>query len=224
MVMIKIMALKNKFTLILIAIFCALLLCVQPAGAFEDEEFFNPDEALDLAQQDNGIQFEDETIVDSDPASETFSDADWQRLNELIFGDSDSVTEAVNLANPIQQPGLSSAQNNVQLNQLLLLQGLFDPLTTGNANLQYFDYASFDNPNLFFNNPYRYVYRAKYQKYNYSNPFENFDDYYGFNDPMLQFYFDNPNLAPEDWLDQLGSAQKIKVKKYKPIQAGSSLY
>ena len=225
------MPLQKGLCLMILAAFCAGVFFVYPLYA-EDEQYFDPDAALDLAQQDNGgPQFNNDVFIDTG-ASEAASDsANWQRLDELLAANTAPTftLQETNFSSQIQlqQPGITSGQTNAQLTQLLALQELFNPLTTnpftfGNTGWSTSyglnDIMNSPDSGMFFNNPYRYLYKAKYQNSSFNDPLNPFNDFNGISDPFMQFYFENPNLAPEDWFDQLGSAQKFKFKKIKPIR------
>jgi len=230
MVMIINIPSKVKLSLIILAVFCAGIASICPLYAFEDEPFFDPGSDLDLAQQDNGPQFNDDVIIDTGSSAQTADDqANWQSLNDLLAVDTTPTFQGENFANSVQLqlPSITSAQTNAQLTQLIALQELFNPLTTnpftsGDTGFSTCyglnDIMNSPSSGIFFNNPYRYLYNAKYQNNRFNNPLNPFNDFNGVNDPFFQFYFENPNLAPEDWFDQFGSAQKYKFKKIKPIR------
>ncbi|MDD5653816.1 MAG: hypothetical protein PHT31_06650 [Candidatus Omnitrophica bacterium] len=226
--MIKNMLLPKRLCLIALAAFYAGLFSVYPLYA-EDEQYFDPDAALDLSQQDNdGSQFSDDVFIEIDTQVAN-DNANWQNLEELLAVNTAPTFQQTNFSNQIQlqQPAITAAQTNMQLAQLLALQELFNPLTTnpftsGNTGWSTSyglnDIMGSPSSGIFFNNPYRYLYNAKYQNTMFNNPLNLYNDFSGINDPFMQFYFENPSLAPEDWFDQLGSAQKYKFKKIKPIR------
>lgn len=210
---------------------CTAFLSISNAGAFFDDQFSdqNPDLYFSEQDVDNTPPSEPDIPVPSFPnVPNDNSDTIQVEQPEAVDSTSTSTTDI---------PGTTAAEINAQLNQLLLLQELFSPFSndTGLLNNNRFaagkyiaptPYYTFDNVPIGFMDPFNLTddgsnHALAYSKYRfkkYNDPFDDLNGRYGFNDPMMQFYLDNPNLAPDDYWENFGSAQKYRFKKYKPIR------
>ena len=201
-------ALKKRLLAQCAALLCALFFYAHPAPAFFDEQF--PDQNDNLIFSQENTQTESFTTAPADIA-------------DLI---SSTASDAV--AEPPAFPSFSgfeetpfTTQEDEKLAQLLLLQELSAPFSSfaNDTTFAYGNTAGYVDPfNLQYGGVNRPLYLSKYRFKRYNDPMSNFDDLYEFNNPMLHFYFDNPNLAPEDWLDQFGSGQKYHFRKFKPLR------
>ncbi len=219
---------KRLFIIFSLAL-CTSLFFISNAAAFLNDQFSDQNDNLIFSQQDYDSEPPEEPDVSVPDFPNLPNDNfDTIQLEQPEVTDSTSTTDIL---------GTTTAETNAQLTQLLLLQELFAPFTndTGSFNDAGFvpyrritptPYYTFDNIAIGYMDPFnltndgsnRSLSYSKYRFKNYNDPLNNLNDPYSFNDPMMQFYLDNPNLAPDDYWENFGSAQKYRFKKFTPIR------